>query len=115
MGRLIGLPHFHSQQAFEEEKQDAVDLRRARSELPNDYEPLSADENDSIKACQIKIAERMQQQFEKRVIRRSIDSVDWKKDALNPLPPCHTITVPLDLSAWETEIIEYLTEQVKDK
>jgi len=115
MGRLIGLPHFQSKQAFAEEKQDIIELRKARGELSQNYDPLNPDEDDPIKERQVKIAERMQQQFEKRIIRRTIDSVDWTGAALNPLPPCHSVIVLLDLADWEVEIIDHLAGQVKAK
>ena len=116
MGRLIGLPHFRSKQAFAEEKQDIIELRKARGELSQNYDPLNPDEDDPIKERQVKIAERMQQQFEKRIIRRTIDSVDWTGAALNPLPlACHSAIVLLDLADWDIKIIDYLAGQVKAK
>jgi hypothetical protein len=116
MGRLIGLPHFQSKQAFAEEKQDIIELRKARGELSQNYDPLNPDEDDPIKERQVKIAERMQQQFEKRIIRRTIDSVDWTGAALNPLPPRYIGIVLLDLAdSWDIKIIDYLPGQVKAK
>ena len=44
MGRLTGVPHFFTEEAHQEEKNDTNNLRRARKELAQeDY-----DENDIV-------------------------------------------------------------------
>lgn len=115
MGRLIRIPHFLDEKAYAEEKQDTADLRKAKANLPEDYRPLNADDDDPIRICQIQAAERMHGQFDNRVIRRSLDSLNWKKKPLVQLPPCHVFIVLLDLAEWESEIIEYLAEQAEAK
>jgi len=113
---LVGIKHFLGEHALTEEKQDAADLRKARAELPPDFDYLKADTfDDPLTLQQTKIAARMQAQFEKRIIRRTIDSLDWRGSPLIPLPKCHTITVDLKLDPREMDIIEVLAERVKKK
>ncbi|KAJ3497670.1 hypothetical protein NLJ89_g10318 [Agrocybe chaxingu] len=113
MGRLVGIRHFLSEKAFVEEKQDTADLRRAKRELPPDYDPLMG-EDDPIKLAQVKISLRLQSQFEDRVLRRTIDSKNWAGEPLIKLPPCTTVTVFLDLTPRELAILNVLSERVKD-
>lgn len=116
MGRLTGVAHFFTEDAHQEEKNDAMDLRKARKEqMLDDY-----DENDNlndgepVKLCQYSIAQRMQGQFEGRVIRRTIDSKDWRGESLLKLPPYKSIHAILDLTERETALIEAKAEKVKD-
>ncbi|KAJ3494060.1 hypothetical protein NLJ89_g10889 [Agrocybe chaxingu] len=115
MGRLVGIAHFLTEKALLEEKQDTADLRRAKRDLPSDYDPLNnSEDNDPIKLAQVKAALRIQSQFEDRVIRRTIDSKNWAGEPLVKLPPCHTITVLLDLTDRELDILRVLSDRVRD-
>jgi len=117
MGRLTGVVHFFSEEAHQEEKNDAMNLRRARKEqFQGDYDDNENDDDDDdpIKMCQYLIAQRMQGQFKGRVIRRTIDSKDWQGQLLLKLPPYKSIHAILDLTERETALIEAKAEEVKD-
>ena len=116
MGRLVGVPHFFTPDAHQEEKTDAARLRKAKKEMPEDYNPLEDDgEDDPVKACQVLIAQRMQGQFQGRVIRRTIDSKDWEGRMLLNLPPYRAQHAILDLTPREMAIISAKAEAVKDQ
>lgn len=116
MGRLVGVPHFFTPDAHQEEKTDAARLRKAKKEMPEDYNPLEDDgEDDPVKACQVSIAQRMQGQFQGRVIRRTIDSKDWEGRMLLNLPPYRAQHAILDLTPREMAIISAKAEAVKDQ
>jgi hypothetical protein len=111
MGRLVGLRHFLSEDALAEEKADASKIRRAKGGDAEDG-PL---EDDSPISYQIVVAQRMQRQFEGRVIRRTIDSVDWKKEPLISLPPYKEVMIIVTPTPREMEIIEELADRVKER
>lgn len=115
MGRLVGIPHFLSEAAHAEEKADAASLRRARNQLPEDYDPLNDDEDDPIKLCCIEAAQRMHAQFDNRTIRRTINSTNWENKPLINLPKCHTTTVNIQLSEREMSRIKVLADRVKER
>ena len=114
MGRLTGIPHFLTEYAWEEEKEDGRALRRARKELSADHDPLEDGEDDPVKACQRIIAQRMQRQSAGRLLRRTVSSKDWEGNPLVALPPCKIIHVTLDLTPRELEIITSNGEALKD-
>ncbi|KJA20680.1 hypothetical protein HYPSUDRAFT_203649 [Hypholoma sublateritium FD-334 SS-4] len=107
MGRLAGIPHFFTLEAWNEEKEDARELRLARKELPDDDNPLNDDdsERDVVKLKQVEIARRMHERSKGHVIRRTRDSLNWKGIRLIPLPPLRTEYVYLDLTERELQII----------
>jgi TATA-binding protein-associated factor len=115
MGRLTGVPHFFTEDAHQEEKNDAANLRRAKKELSDDYDPINDDDDDPIKLCQVSIAQRMQAQFQGRIIRRTIDSKDWEGRLLLNLPPYKAIHVILNLTEREMAVISAKAEAVKDE
>ncbi|KAF9534095.1 hypothetical protein CPB83DRAFT_757111, partial [Crepidotus variabilis] len=109
MGRMVGLPHFLSDQAWLEEKQDQADLRAARREIPDDYNPLVIGEaDDPVTEVQNKIAERLRTQFEGRVVRRTVASLNWN------LPPIQKVIAPISPRPWEAKTLSILGERVKD-
>ncbi|KAF9470036.1 hypothetical protein BDN70DRAFT_902436, partial [Pholiota conissans] len=114
MGRLTGIAHFLTLAAYEEEKEDIRTLRRARKEIPDDYDPLDENDQDPIKLCQVIIAQRMQRQTSGHVLRRTIDSKNWRGKALVPLPPCETIYCYLDLTPRELTIITANGQSLKE-
>lgn len=118
MGRLTGVEHFFSEDAYQEEKNDSTNLRRARKEqIQDDFDDSDRDDDDSdnaIKLCQSSIAQRMQTQFQGRVIRRTIDSKDWQGNSLLNLPPYKSIHAILDLTERESALIAAKAEEVKD-
>lgn len=115
MGRLTGIAHFLSAEAYEEEKDDNRSLRRARKELPDDYDPLKENDHDPIKLYQVTVARRMQRQFQGHILRRTIDSKNWLGKALVPLPPCNTIYANLNLTPRELRIITANGQALKER
>jgi hypothetical protein len=114
MGRLTGMSHFFTEEAHQEEKNDISNLRKAKKEQPEDDYDKEAEDDDPIKSCQNSIAQRMQARFEGRVIRRTIDSKDWKGNSLLNLPPYKAIHAILNLTERETAVIAKKAEEVKD-
>jgi hypothetical protein len=119
MGRLTGVPHFFTEDAYQEEKLDITNLRRARKEQAEEYEGDSEGDDDDngnpVKLCQNRIAQRMQKQFSGRVIRRTIDSKDWNGEQLLKLPPYRAIHAILDLTERETAVIAAKADEVMDE
>lgn len=117
MGRLTGIPYFFTPEAWEEEKQDVRDLRQARKELPEEYDPLNDDDSDHdlVKLKQVEIARRMYGQSEGHVIRRTRNSLDWKGSPLIPLPPLKTEYAYLDLTERELRIITANGNSLQEK
>ena len=113
MGRLVQVPFFLTERSIDEEKQDMALLRRTRNSLPPGYDPLNDDDDDPIKTCYTTIARRMQDQFDGRIIRRTVASVDWEGKPLIKLKPYKTIMVKLQLEDREMEIMDYLAAKVR--
>ena len=44
MGRLTGVGHFSTQEAYDEEKTDMAELQHAKASLGEDYDPLDIEE-----------------------------------------------------------------------
>lgn len=108
MGRLVGLAHFHSEDALSEEKADSSNIRKAKG-------GEESTEGDAITNCQVTIAQRMQQKFEGRILRRTINSLNWKKEPLIALPPYEEILVVVRPTSREMEIIAELADRVKER
>jgi hypothetical protein len=117
MGRMVGIDFFSSQKAFDEEKADMKELRRAKAALGEDHDPLDVEEadDDPIRETQAAIALRIQGQFEQRVLRRSKDSKNWLGESLIKLPKLHEHTVLLRLQESEREIHSKLSERLRDQ
>lgn len=117
MGRLVGIPHFFSDQAFKEEKEDAAAQRKARKVLLDEEMYLEDDspETRALRALSVGVAVRMQKQFDGRVIRRTIDSKDWKGESLLSLPPYKQTSGVLTLTPRESRIVQKLADQAKDR
>lgn len=107
MGRLVGLPHFLSEDAMSEEKADTTTIRRAKGDTPESQ----VAEN----ICQVQIARRMQAQFDNRIIRRTISSLDWEKKALITVPPYEERMMVVKPTLREMEIITDLADRVKER
>lgn len=123
MGRLTGVAHFFTEDAHQEEKNDAANLRKARreqaqdedDEVNKDHDCDNYNDNDNpTKLCQNAIAQRMQAQFQGCVIRRTIDSRDWMGRSLLNIPPYKAIHAILDLTEREMAVIAKKAEEVKD-
>lgn len=117
MGRLVGIPHFFSEEAFKEEKEDAAAQRKARKVLLEEEIYLEDDspETRALRVLSVGVAVRMQKQFEGRIIRRTIDSKDWKGESLLRLPPYKQISGVLTLTPRESKIVQKLAELAKDR
>jgi hypothetical protein len=112
MGRLVGLDHFLSQEALMEEKSDANEIRRAKGLASDSIE----DEADSAaKDLQRTIAQRMQQQFDGHILRRTPESLDWLKKPLITLPPYKEVSVVVKPTAREMKVISELADHVKER
>lgn len=117
MGRLAGIEYFLSSEAYEEEKRDMADIRRAKANLDDDYDIMDPDNvsDDPIREIQAAISLRIQGQFEKRVLRRSIDSISWEGKKLVHLPALHKHTVLLSLQEFEKEIHSELVKKMREE
>jgi hypothetical protein len=117
MGRFAGVKFFFSQDTYNEEKQDMAELRHAKASLGDDYDPLEAENagDDPVREAQGAITLRIQTQFDRRVLRRMIDSTDWEGKKLVELPPLHKHTVLLLLQPFEKEIHAKLTEKMREE
>jgi hypothetical protein len=117
MGRLCGISFFFSQDAYDEEKRDVAELRRVKVSLGDDYDPLDTDhiDGDPIREVQVTISRRIQTQFDKRVLRRTLDSTDWEGKKLVELPPLHKHMVLLSLQPFEQDIHGQLAAKMRDE
>ncbi|TFK60185.1 hypothetical protein BDN72DRAFT_779739 [Pluteus cervinus] len=106
MGRLVGIPHFLSELALTEEKADANKIRSVKGNGQDDDKP--------VRDCLEEISARMNNQFGNHIIRRGASSKDWEGKPLISLPPCRSIQVNLQLSQWESDIMEQLEDGVID-
>lgn len=113
MGRLVGLPFFHSEQAYAEEKADIAEIRRAKGGAPDDSFDLG--EDDPAMECQILISQRMQHQFGNHILRRNTDSLNWMGEKLIPLPPYKEIMIIVKPTQRESEIMQELADRVKER
>ncbi|TEB22041.1 hypothetical protein FA13DRAFT_1716383 [Coprinellus micaceus] len=117
MGRMVGLPYFFSQNLYDQERQDAADLRRAKVmklQEPNAEDGDCEDEEDDEETCpvriqQTEIAQRIQEQFRGRVIRRSPASLKADGTPLIDLPPLTIVHALLELTQREIDIIDPVT------
>lgn len=105
MGRLTGLPHFFTSDAYEEEKEDIRTLRRARKEMQDEAYMSDDNEEDLVKFHQIEIAQRMQRQSQGHTLRRTTASLNFNGEELVALPPCETTYAYLNLTERELQII----------
>ncbi|RXW13670.1 hypothetical protein EST38_g12186 [Candolleomyces aberdarensis] len=104
IGRMVGIPHFSTQEYLDEITQDAAAIRRAKQELG------SGDSSDSkpnpVVALQVEASMRMQRQFENRLIQRKAASLDFDNKPLLVLPLCKIVDVTLQLQEWELEFVD---------
>ena len=105
MGRLVGVDYFFEPVCLSTDQNDATELRRLRRE----------ENEEEYREKQLANAARIQSQFEGRVIRRTLKSVDWMGRPLLDIPPYEAHMVYLDLTEREKTIIQTLTESVGDR
>lgn len=104
IGRLIGVPHFLTETACDEEKEDSALFRRAKK---------MDDDGRSLLSAQVDSVRRMQKQFLGSILRRTTDSINWCGQTLLNLPPHEDIVGILNLTKRETDIINERAEAAK--
>lgn len=115
MGRLTGLAHFFTPEAYDEEKEDIRAVRRARKEKQDAGDTVDdKEQDDPVKQCQHEIARRMQRQSEGHILRRTTASRNFRGEELVPLPPCETFYAFLDLTPRELAIISANAKEMED-
>lgn len=112
---MVGIEYFFTQEAFNEEKSDTAELRRAKASLGDDYDPLNLEQNDPVREAQYVIAIRIQSQFQQRVLRRGIESKNWLGEKLIDLPELHIHMLLLTLQPFEREIHSQLAEKIREE
>lgn len=110
MGRLIGLPHFLSDDALDEEKSDATAIRKAKDSEAND----ASGETSQVFEVQAQIALRMKNQFNGQIIRRTSSSKDWEGKDLIALPGYDEHLLIVEPTDREMEIISEHADNVKE-
>lgn len=106
MGRLLGIPHFLSDESAEEIRSDGAELRKAKK---------MDDDGLSVQKAQIIAVRRIQKQFIGHVIRRTANSLNWEKKSLLTIPPYKDIIGVLALTDRETGILTQRAEDAKAK
>ncbi|KXN81812.1 Chromatin-remodeling complex ATPase chain isw-1 [Leucoagaricus sp. SymC.cos] len=104
MGRLVGIPHFLSEVAWVEEKNDASRLRKAKK---------LDDDGDAVQAENLQVVRRLQNHCIGHFLRRTTGSVDWQGRVLIPLPEYKEIIGVINLTERETKIIEQRSQSAK--
>lgn len=69
---------------------------------------------DMVRLAQIEAVLRMQGQYKGQIIRRTIDSKDWRGSQLLNLPPYRAVHAILTLTEREMAIILELAERAKE-
>ncbi|KAF9441652.1 hypothetical protein P691DRAFT_683240 [Macrolepiota fuliginosa MF-IS2] len=104
VARLVGIPHFFTEETFIEEKSDAARFRRAKK---------LDDDGESALAEQVQIVKRLQDHCEGHFLRRTARSHDVDGQVLLELPPYIEIVGTLVLTERETSIMKERSEFAK--
>lgn len=120
MGRLVGIPFFFSDTAWEEEKSDAAKIRKAKVQrkeegLHGNDDGEIEDDDDPVQVCSQEAARRIQSQFENRFIRRSGSSLDYDGKPLLQLPNCTSISLDVKLSDREMDIMNTMASNMRER
>jgi hypothetical protein len=116
MGRLVGISHFTSNEAYQEEKEDQAEIQRSKKAVLEEGNAMDeSSEKDKPRLIQVSIATRMARKFGDRILRRTVDSKDWEGKSLLHLPPVKTVLGVLRITDRETDIVLRLAEAAKDK
>lgn len=116
MGRLVGIPYFSSNEAYDEEKEDQAEVRRAKKAVIEEADPMDdSPEKDQLRLIQVSIAMRMARKFGDRILRRTVDSKDSAGKSILHLPPFKTVLGVLRLTDRETSIILRIADDAKEK
>jgi hypothetical protein len=115
MGRLVGIPHFLSDRAYQEERVDKCQIRKAKKAIEEGDSMEGSPEKDELRRLQLSIALRMAEQFQDYLLRRTPNSKDWEGKPLLDLPPYKTVLGVVELTDREMDIILRLAETAKEK
>ena len=115
MGRLVGIPHFLSNKANQEEKDDQRQIRKAKKAIEEGDSMEGSPEKDELSRLQLAIAVRMTEQFQDYILRRTANSKDWEGRPLLDLPPFKTVLGVVELTDREMGIILRLAGAAKEK
>ncbi|KAG5634213.1 hypothetical protein H0H81_002857 [Sphagnurus paluster] len=108
MGRLIGIPHFLSEDALHEERADMTAIQKAKGFEVDDGE------GEELRQVQSEIVLRMQKKFQGRIISRKSSSKDSKGEALITLPRYDDVLLVVNPTAREMEIITEHANNTKE-
>lgn len=106
MGRLVGINYFSTEAAFEEERNDASAIRRAKK---------LDDDGEAVLAEQLQAVRRQQNHCIGHFLRRTTQSKDFEGNDLLPLPPYDEIIGVLKLTDREVIILQVRAETAKAK
>jgi TATA-binding protein-associated factor len=98
------VPYFLTEAAYEEEKEDAAEVRKAKK---------LDDDGRLVRSVQIQSVRRMHKQFRGSILRRTTDSINWIGRTLLDLPPCKEIVGVLTLTKRETDLLSERAEIAK--
>jgi TATA-binding protein-associated factor len=90
--------------AVQEEKDDNAAFRRAKK---------LDDDGITLRQAQVDAVRRMQAQFAGHILRRTVDSQNWKGQTLLDLPPHKDILGILQLTEREKDIINARAEDAR--
>lgn len=97
MGRLVGTPHFFTEAAFSQEKDDTSSVRNAQK---------LDDDGESKLAAQVQAVKRLQGHLTGHFLRRTTESLDSQNKPLLSLPPYEEILGIVTLTKREMDIIQ---------
>ncbi|KAM6490053.1 P-loop containing nucleoside triphosphate hydrolase protein [Amanita muscaria] len=103
MGRLTGVPHFHSEKSLDDERELSAAIRRAKKQ----------EDTVSVRKLQVEAVRKLQKCFDGWILRRTIDNRDFLGELLLNLPPHKEIIGVLRLTERETQIINERAELAK--
>ena len=116
MGRLVGIPHFLSDKAYQEEKVDQTQIRKAKRAILEVGDPIEGSpEKDELRRLQMAIAIRMAEQFQTYILRRTASSKDWDGKPLLNLPPFKTVLGVVEMTDREMDIVLRLGQTAKEE
>ena len=105
MARLAGVAFFFTQDSVKSEKEYLLSERQAKK---------LSDEGLELRKCRIKATRRIRAKFEKNIIRRGPESINWKGEKLLNLPELRIIVGVLKLNERESQLLEEVSKTVKE-
>lgn len=124
MGRLVGVPHFSTPAAKDEDRDDLRTFRKARREqqeqeqLSTSLDPM----DDKERRAKVEVAKRMQKRFTVFhdqmvlvfIVRRTLNSLNWRGDTLLSLPGYDLYNLLLNLNQREDLLFKDLEEKANE-